>query len=108
MRGAVDTVKAGGDGRFEFSALGQGSFTLVASAPAHQEAMQDVELRLGMETPVAITLPDGVLLAGKVVGPGGAAVPNAKVAARPWPRRRRCQRRTARSCTRRSGGPCSP
>jgi|ADurb_Met_03_Slu_FD_contig_61_261117_length_4432_multi_4_in_0_out_0_4 uncharacterized GH25 family protein len=83
MRGAVDTVKAGGDGRFEFSALGQGSFTLVASAPAHQEAMQDVELRLGMETPVAITLPDGVLLAGKVVGPGGAAVPNAKVAARP-------------------------
>ncbi len=83
MRGAVDTVNAGGDGRFEFSALGQGAFTLVASAPAHQEAMQDIELKLGADATVSITLEDGLLLAGTVVGPSGSAVANAKVSVRP-------------------------
>ncbi len=83
MRGAVDAVTAGGDGRFEFAALGQGAFTLVAAAPAHQEAMTDVELKLGQEATVSITLEDGLVLAGTVVGPNGSAVPNARVSVRP-------------------------
>ncbi len=83
MGGAIDAVITGGDGSFVFAALGQGTFRLIASAPGHQEGTQDIDLKLGVEATVRITLDDGLVLAGKVVGPDGSPVPKARVSVRP-------------------------
>lgn len=82
MRGAVDTVTADANGQFQFLTLGEGAFTMRASAPGHQDGTADVTLMKNGNATVQITLSQGLVLEGIVEGPDGSPIPEAKVKAR--------------------------
>ena len=82
LRGPLETVRTGGDGRFVFDSLGPFQYTLRATAAGYQEGSQDVMVKRGRRNHTLVALVRLARISGTVTDTQGNPLAGARLTVR--------------------------